>query len=477
MKFGFRNIPPIREAELELGDLTIIAGKNNSGKTYLAYALYGFLKGCRAWPAERRREEISVPAWSAEGARPEDPPPDWARIVDELRRTGRMGLKVSPAALREHRDHVVKILARDFVREQLPGVFRVAQEEFADAEIRFSNERSDFVGGAEARYAPNARMTIEYDGTTLEINAHGSSRERIETPRWLTNALARAYVLFLFSDVPEPFVLTGERLGIPLFYRELDFTRSKLVELLQEHTGESGRDDLEFPYLVIDKASNRYALPISDNISYTRELPDRNGGKGLAEEWVGDELSAVVDGEFVSRGGEVRYRSVEGASEKFDIPLHRASSSARALMPLDFFLRHDAHKGQLLIVDEPESHLDVYNQVALARLLAKTARAGVRVLVTTHSDYFVKEINNLIMASHFGPESPVVRKQGYEGQARLPASSVRAYMTREGVLERCAVDEYGIDVPIFEEAIRKIDRRSRGLAAELYESLREADKQ
>ena len=44
MKFRFKNLGPIKEADLELGDLTIIAGRNNTGKTYLAYALYGFLK-------------------------------------------------------------------------------------------------------------------------------------------------------------------------------------------------------------------------------------------------------------------------------------------------------------------------------------------------------------------------------------------------------------------------------------------------
>ena len=42
--FRFRKIGPVKDAALELGDLTIIAGRNNTGKTYLTYALYGFLK-------------------------------------------------------------------------------------------------------------------------------------------------------------------------------------------------------------------------------------------------------------------------------------------------------------------------------------------------------------------------------------------------------------------------------------------------
>ena len=42
LTFTFKNIGPIKDAELELGDLTIIAGRNNTGTTYLAHTLYGF---------------------------------------------------------------------------------------------------------------------------------------------------------------------------------------------------------------------------------------------------------------------------------------------------------------------------------------------------------------------------------------------------------------------------------------------------
>ena len=44
MKFVFNNSGPIARAELELGDFTIISGRNNTGKTRIVYALYGFMK-------------------------------------------------------------------------------------------------------------------------------------------------------------------------------------------------------------------------------------------------------------------------------------------------------------------------------------------------------------------------------------------------------------------------------------------------
>lgn len=43
MKVTIENLGPLRKAEYEVGDLTLICGENNTGKTYATYALYGFL--------------------------------------------------------------------------------------------------------------------------------------------------------------------------------------------------------------------------------------------------------------------------------------------------------------------------------------------------------------------------------------------------------------------------------------------------
>jgi len=44
MKITFHNLGLLKKATFELGDLTIICGLNNTGKTYAAYALFGFLE-------------------------------------------------------------------------------------------------------------------------------------------------------------------------------------------------------------------------------------------------------------------------------------------------------------------------------------------------------------------------------------------------------------------------------------------------
>ena len=44
MKIKIANLGLIDEAEIHVKDLTIVCGENNTGKTYVTYALYGFLK-------------------------------------------------------------------------------------------------------------------------------------------------------------------------------------------------------------------------------------------------------------------------------------------------------------------------------------------------------------------------------------------------------------------------------------------------
>ena len=142
--------------------------------------------------------------------------------------------------------------------------------------------------------------------------------------------------------------------------------------------------------------------------------------------------------------GSSRRRAARAAV--FNIPLHLASSSARGLSDLYFFLRHTATRDQLLIIDEPESHLDTQNQVLFARMLARFVTAGLRVLITTHSDYLVKELNNLIMLGREFPErEAVARKLGYKDAEGLDPQLVRGYVTEDGGLTECKIGTYGIE--------------------------------
>ena len=66
------------------------------------------------------------------------------------------------------------------------------------------------------------------------------------------------------------------------------------------------------------------------------------------------------------------------------------------LAPLLLFLRGVVRAGDTLIIEEPEAHLHPGAQTQIAFTLSRLIRAGVRVVVTTHSEWLLQEIGNLI---------------------------------------------------------------------------------
>ena len=76
--------------------------------------------------------------------------------------------------------------------------------------------------------------------------------------------------------------------------------------------------------------------------------------------------------------------------------LSQASSMVSELAPLVLFLRSVVRPGDMLIMEEPEAHLHPAAQSQLAFTFARLVRAGVRVVVTTHSDWFLQRLGILI---------------------------------------------------------------------------------
>ena len=112
--FRFRKIGPVKDAALELGDLTIIAGRNNTGKTYIAYTLYGFLK---KWTDFWRWFTLPNDKW------PGAEFPNWKRLGRELVETGFHTFPLDDEELGRQRKWVIQLLTQGFSEERLPDVF------------------------------------------------------------------------------------------------------------------------------------------------------------------------------------------------------------------------------------------------------------------------------------------------------------------------------------------------------------------
>ena len=115
----------------------------------------------------------------------------------------------------------------------------------------------------------------------------------------------------------------------------------------------------------------------------------------VAEELEESMLEGKVCSEISEHGGyPIFYFRPDGMRD--DIEMNRVSSMVSELSPLVLFIRGNVCVGDTLIVEEPEAHLHPAAQTRIAVVLAKLVRLGVRVVVTTHSDWLLKQIGNLM---------------------------------------------------------------------------------
>ena len=470
MKFRFKNIGPIEKAELELGDLTIIAGHNNTGKTYLVYTLYGFLKGFSELLLGKAGSRFIESHFEKMVSLSMD------ELVSTLIAEGQVEWQVEESFLIEEQARLIQEMTREFSKHRISGVFNTSQGQFEDSSLEF--EFSSKIPLHLRHLFPlktGSSLTIGYDGTKFDVllnNSEPVSDSKTE-PLVTKQVFELICLLYLFPDAFEseyrPFILSSARHSIPLFTNELDYVRSQVVRLLQqqedEHNGESilGSDPLS--------NTSRYALPIHDNIDFSRSIPgraERNDNK--PKNVFPDDLERMMGGYFTSVNGDLRFISSEANSLNFGIPLHLASSSAWEMSILYFFLGYsmDSESSHFLIIDEPESHLDTANQILFARFLVRLVNSGVKVLITTHSDYIIKEINNLIMLnSGFEDRERILEEFGYREDDHLDPVVVRSYIAEGESLIPCEIDEFGMAMSIFDETINSINRAASKIATRI----------
>lgn len=88
-----------------------------------------------------------------------------------------------------------------------------------------------------------------------------------------------------------------------------------------------------------------------------------------------------------------------------EFPISQTSSMLSELAPLLLVLKDDIAIGDYLTIDEPESHLHPAMQRTIASFLVETVNLGVGVILTTHSDFFLGELNNVIRARKLNKKS------------------------------------------------------------------------
>ena len=158
-----------------------------------------------------------------------------------------------------------------------------------------------------------------------------------------------------------------------------------------------------------------------------------------------------------------------------DMRLSRASSMISELAPAVLFLRGIVEPGDMLFFEEPEAHLHPAAQSKMAVAITRIVRAGVRVLVTTHSDWLLKEIGNLIREGELEERTAVDANEQTFPSSLRPSEVGVWWFRRDQNSLGSAVEEIkfdrteGVDPQEYEDVSDSLYSRSADLQNQLEE--------
>lgn len=430
MKITFSNLGAIKKTTLNLRPLTVIIGPNNSNKTYIAYSIYGLLKGVSKAVAGDYLEKLGYNSFGKEGI-------ESVNVLSEVN-DDVYSLKINKDFYKlffeEYSDDVHGFEKRldVFFQDSSKKAFRETKFQVSLKNDEIKEALLKLVNGVETQFNYSLQLSLEKNVLRAKFSRVVSEDESLSNRVALMLGFDLKHLLF-----SNPILLPAERNALIITYKILE---AKRYDLLRE----IDRESIKQPPLFSDRNTTfsqrrniRYPQPIEDFLTFLTDLELENQlEKGKFSEFakfIEDNLQNNNKTNYVPTeigGREIKINVKKG----LDIDLYNASSSVKQLAPLLLYLRYRAQENDLLIIDEPEMNLHPESQAKLLEVLGMLVNAGVKVLLTTHSPYFMSHLNNLIAGNMSDEETREKQAQSlYLGDARafLKPEDVSAYEMRQ----------------------------------------------
>ena len=431
-----KNLGPLAEGVVELKPLTIFVGPSNTGKSYMAAAIWAV-----AQAIESGNLGFIPGVWRAIH-RPQDEDPEAVKAIQHwielqnglLDRSSGIAVAELPEAAQLVIDKFTRQLL-DITCTKIKDRLRYAYGK--DSEFAKNGKPADF-SLAVRRDNPLLSLNVTLTGHEKPMSAFDISKSKVPSyelenlPMGFDGGLYENMADYLFRRAkmmamksivddfpPDSYYLPAARSGIVQ-------GQKVLAAALVRQSSRIGIEQFNIPTLPgmateflsqllgLDKRMARFpeftsqlgaAISfIENNVLYGKIDLDESGGLPTPE---------IV---YLTGGAEL-------PAAKYT--LDHTSSMVSELAPLILFLKYLVNRGDLLVLEEPESHLHPAAQLRMARGIARLVNAGVRILITTHSSDLMGQIDNLISLSNVSEET--ARSLGFEQEECLNPEQVSAY--------------------------------------------------
>lgn len=455
MKLNIENLGIVKQAEIDLDKkFTVFCGRNSTGKTYTSYVLHAFLENGNIYQLRCSSE-----------------------IVDQIIAKGSFTLS------KVYIEELLDSICQDVV-DKTGSIFGISDATknklFSKLSLSVTYSDADYQDALQTPVSIQLtegssfwKITKEQDCSevVIESNVDFSVLHPSESFRSAT-LVSRILRQLVFSKMSGARMLTVERNSIYTFKTELSLSRNELIDHIQQ-TSKSEIDVIE----LINKSSRRYPFAVRSSLKIANDLENVQKSDSMFSD-VADliERDLLMGEVSMTKNGDVEFHP-QGMAITRRLPFHLSSSIVKTMASFVIYLRHIARTGDTLIIDEPEMNFHPDVQILLARVFALLTAKGLRIVLSTHSDYIIREVNNLIMAG-------VISKRGevdmldefvYVPDMLLDYQDVSVLQfqkTGKSVVRviSLVIDEEGFAVDSIDSAIREQNIMAQRLYAQLVDN-------
>ncbi len=410
MIISVKNYGPIAKAEnIELRPLTVFVGPSNTGKSYLAILIHALFRSILTSSFDRR--SLMGP-WETEIIAFDFSKSKQKHVAELMKHALKKGIaKATGIKFFELSDELQelstegmgKIIARRIHREISRCMGTTSSKKLLtenEFNLEFKNNRYDL-----SLTSSNEHSRIEIKKTKpTKVYRDFMLLHDIElAPDMILPELFLRNLLGAIIDSPrgrECLYLPAARTGIMQSYLAIT---SALIQGTS-FTRLKGFSDPTLSGIISDFLKE---IALMD----TDKIPDPYVGK-VASKMEKILLQGTIRKKFSKLNQPPQYVYTQNGTE---IPLMHSSSMVSELAPIVLFIRHRVGRGDLLIIEEPESHLHPEAQRKMAEVVVDLIRRGVRIIITTHSEYFLEQLGNHVRLSSLSTD----KRNIITGRSRL----------------------------------------------------------
>ena len=422
MKISIRNFGPIKQFEYDLTkDIVVTFGDNNIGKSYAMQLVYLLLKNL-----VELSEYVSSFRYRVMFL---DHNPKSSINIREL---------ISKFSKSSESTMCITDLINSAIEKNIVSAFY----------SNFINSCENTFGNFKGIVDKEPTITLNIHTFSLKISLADENPINIslyKTPTFLKKASSDfhksrngngRFDIYYYNDVETPAAIIERTINVETrkFYTTVASTIGNVYFLPASRSGiYSGMS--AFSSIVAELSKNKAMLtrkielpgisePISDYFLMLSNIKGRENPT-LSEVYNKIEQNILHGKVSFNRHRNTLVYTPEGIEHEFEMT--EVSSMVSEVSPIVAFLKYIVSSASyryrskdikpVVFIEEPEAHLHPKNQIKLIDLFTQLHKLGIKIIVSSHSNYIFNKLNNLLLKQEISPQiySAILLSSGDEG--------------------------------------------------------------